>query len=544
VQRHPHLAGSPDAEHARSVAATRVAELAQRSELLFSHYEHRVRLPLPAHFQVALRPDLSAEVRFERGVLKEPKYQAFRHDAMVASFHPGHRAKWTAHELCHRLVGFAWKPGASSLFDALSAWMSELLPVALWYFFDEAGLRRCPDHQGQGPLFQSFCTHCETAALLGPVPPGRTAQRFTREGVSFVKRELLAIKRSQKLGRPVGTRHASIDLASDGMTYAKAHGPRLRAPEMERFITGFFGPNQGRHASLEALEARVLEVCDGITQGTKVRPWRATRWDWIAQDLGYRLLTVRATLDGSREKALDAIIDALATTRSAAGVTRAVEQYAAFSELSRGRRARGLPRTEDVLAVGYDLPHGFGHGFEQLASGIASACPNAVDALGRKRRATIAAFIAQDAPLRMPIGRRFAAFLAEERPGAVADLAQLEAALTHLGPQDAFSANLDPNDAAADAVQLSDGAELVALQYEVLEADPRSLSKLAPLPDRMHLCIVRNAEGDADVIELPAQAALLLEDGRAPSRAALGLSEEAITHLLALGALRPTRYRM
>jgi hypothetical protein len=55
---------------------------------------------------------------------------------------------------------------------------------------------------------------------------------------------------------------------------------------------------------------------------------------------------------------------------------------------------------------------------------------------------------------------------------------------------------------------------------------------------------VRNAEGDADVIELPAQAALLLEDGRAPSRAALGLSEEAITHLLALGALRPTRYRM
>src|SRR5690349_7338010 len=149
MRRPLHVPGSPSPEHQRSRAAQRVAQLAVKSSLFFTNFEHRARVTLPATWlpEGATEPPLS----FQGGVLAEPKYQAFRHDLLIASFHPGHRAQWTAHELCHALVGFAYRPGAPLLFHALGAWLAELLPVALWYFFDEAGLRKCERHEGQGP---------------------------------------------------------------------------------------------------------------------------------------------------------------------------------------------------------------------------------------------------------------------------------------------------------------------------------------------------------------------------------------------------------
>ena len=234
--------GSPASEHMRSNAALRVATLARQSDLFFAHYEHRRRLSGSAQWGEDGGEDRGEWVG---GILPEPKYQAFRHDLLIASFHPGHRAKWTGHELCHALVGFAYQPGAPLLFHALGAWLAELLPVALWYFFDEAGLRKCPRHLGQGPLFQEHCGDCELVALEGRDKPTRQASKFIREGQAFVKRELAAVRRSQRAGLPYGTRYATIDLASDGLAYAQAHGARLRAPEMERFVALFFGEQQG-----------------------------------------------------------------------------------------------------------------------------------------------------------------------------------------------------------------------------------------------------------------------------------------------------------
>ena len=136
--------GAPLEELERSTAARRVAELAAHSQLLMSHYEYRVALPVPDAWRPEGRPDLGEPQGWVAGVLPESKYQGFRHDRLIGSLHPGHRAKWTTHELLHGLVGFAWRPGASTLFHALAARMAEVLPVALWYFFDEAHLKRCP----------------------------------------------------------------------------------------------------------------------------------------------------------------------------------------------------------------------------------------------------------------------------------------------------------------------------------------------------------------------------------------------------------------
>ena len=150
-----------------------------------------------------------------------------------------------------------------------------------------------------------------------------------------MKRELAAIRQSQKVGLPHGTRYATIDLASDGLAYAQAHGARLRAPEMERFVALFFGEDQGHHATLEALEAGSSKS-EGLTEGTKVRPWRATRWDYAAQDVGYRLLTLRAQAEGEHGRELDKLVEGCKATH--AGGTNACDRGYQQLASDRGRK--------------------------------------------------------------------------------------------------------------------------------------------------------------------------------------------------------------
>ncbi|MFT3928179.1 MAG: hypothetical protein QM778_36965 [Myxococcales bacterium] len=519
--------------------------MATQSGLFFAHYEHRRRLPQPVQWS---NPDLPEEENggWVGGQLAEPKYQAFRHDLLIASFHPGHRAKWTAHELCHALVGFAYHPEASMLFHALGAWLAELLPVALWYFFDEAGLQKCERHRGQGPLFQGHCAACEEIALLGPAPWSKSAERFMREGRAFVKRELGAIRRAIKSGQPHGTRFATIDLASDGLAYARAHGARLRAPEMERFVAQFFGRHQGHHDSLEALENRVLEVCSALTENTKLTPWRSSRWDYAAQDVGYRLLTVRAQFEGALANELDKVIDALARRRTEAGLEQAAQGYRAL-RASLGRRAPklvGLAPVEELFAVGYELPLELGHDVEQLGEGIVSACPNTRDALGKQFAATCLAFSREDVPERSPIGRRFARFVGKTRGGPLADLATIEAAITHVGPRDQITQTLPFEEGVTDHVRLAAGAEVVRMDHDVLGISGAEARRVPRLAEPRFLGVLRSGAQDVDLLELPAAVGRALAElgGDTVARVQLGMDDAGFHELLATGLLVPERY--
>jgi hypothetical protein len=534
------IPGSPDYEHRRSPAAQAVARLGRESDLLLSHFEHRQALPTPPTWTDGAP---HSQPRFVGGVLEEPKYQAFRHDSLVGSFHPGHRAKWTAHELCHALVGFAYRPDASLFFHALAAWLAELLPVALWYFFDEAGVRRCADHQYGGPVFQRHCEACEAAAARGARRLDADDEKRIAEGRAFVDRELAAIARSRRLGRPVGTLYASIDLASDGLAYAQAHGPRLRAAEMERFVAQFFAEGQGHHKSLDSLEERVLEVCEAIVGNKGAAPWQATRWDYVAQDLGYRLLSVRATSE-AHGPVLDGIIDRLAKARSRAGVARCIREYRALHASTPARARSELVVPEALFAVGYALPERAGHALDQLAQGIASACPNGWAALGKRASECVQAFAEADAPERTPIGRRFARWFAQRENSGVADLVRLEAAITHVRARDAVAAQLDPNDAKGPEVRLANGVEVVRLSHDVaaLSASQARRAKRAKKPRA--LLVTRAGDQDVDLIELPPSAADTLElaGERGVSREKLGLLPETVDELLAARWLAPVRY--
>ena len=281
------IENAPPSELSRSPAAARIGELAAASGLFLSHFEQRWEPEWPEPWNPQGRPDLGERAGWVHGVLPETKFRTFQLDRLIGSLHPAHRAKWTAHELSHGLVGFAWKPGATPLWRATAARIAELLPVTLWYFLDEAGLQRCPDHAGGGPLFGTHCPACEDAARRGPVPADATD--WHARARAYVEAELAAVAETRRLGRPVSHRHATLVLCSDGLAYEAAHGARVESAAFHSWVERFCEEGDGWHASLDALEARVLALLDDLTGGPAAAPWTGGRERWIAQDLGWRL---------------------------------------------------------------------------------------------------------------------------------------------------------------------------------------------------------------------------------------------------------------
>ncbi len=370
-----HLAtpeGLPEAELARSPCAARVGALAAESGLFAFHYEHRAHLAPPEPWGPWEPPS------WVDGRLPEPKYAAFRHDLPVAGFHPGHRAKWSAHELCHALVGFGWRADASPLWHATAARLAELLPVVLWYFLDEVRLSRCTRHDG--PLFATFCPDCE--AVAAPRPWSAEDATHLADARRFLDRELAAIARTRRLGLPIPHVHGSLDLCSDGVAYAAAHGPRLRSTHFGRYAERFLRLGQGWFDHLDDLEARVVAVARALTEGAPLAPI-GHRALWAAQDLGWRLCA----------HAPDAPIDDLATELDLPAARAWV------------RRELPAGDADSLLAVGY----GEGRSTSLVGEGLASVCPltlELIDSAGGLHD-----FVRTDAPDRRNIGLRLADFL-------------------------------------------------------------------------------------------------------------------------------------
>ena len=338
--------------------------------------------------------------------------------------HPMHRGKWSTHELCHGLVGFAWKPQADILFHSLSARLAEILPVALWYFLDEEGLNRCPKHLGGGPLGREFCLACEAAAGH-PAPNGGQSGDWIEQGIAFVKRELAAVRESLRTGELITTPHDVVDLAADSISYALAHAPRLASEEFELFVSMFFGNTGGHHDTLESIEARVEEVLAGLTEGKPVVPYASSRWEWVGQDIGWRLLTIASECsDEIRHRLIDITAELAQYPGPESVITalRAYERVVAEYE---------MPAAVEVFSVGYDLPLGYGRSVRQMCEGVISACPGTSLLLNWRGDDLMSSFLKQDRPQRKPVGRRFTEFLESQESHELATIAGFESALLY-----------------------------------------------------------------------------------------------------------------
>lgn len=430
-----------DPAHLREAGATtagaRTFALARESGLFLGHFEHTAWVDLPDAWDPPDRPDLGEVRPWEGGVLAETKFRHFRLDRMVGSFHPAQRSAWTAHELAHKLVGWAWWPGITRLELATCARVAEALPVALWYFFDEAGRRRCAEHTEVDAWGGLYCRACDAAALEGPRPLDERDALRLADGRRFLERELAAAEASLARGRPVPTPWRRVDLCSDGLAWASAHGARLADPRSAAWLAAFVRPGEGHHGSFGALVARVREVAAAVLDGAPLARWRGTSADWALQDAAQRVTQVAALVDGDAGAALDTVLRAAAADRQ---VRTLLDGYAAVAEDFE------LPEAHDVFAVGYALPGVALPAPSGLHQAAASGFPHAVRLLGAGAAAAVEAFRAEDGWERRPFVRRFEASLRRRgvAPGVQA-IAALEAALADAPPADLGALALAPD---------------------------------------------------------------------------------------------------
>ncbi len=542
--RRPH---GPIQDYIRGPAAALVGMHAADQGLFLFHFEHREALVLPPAFVAPGFEEQATPPEWRDGVLPEAKYQSFRHDLTVGSFHPGHRSKWTTHELCHALVGFGWKPNASQLFHATACRLAELLPVVLYYFLDEVRLRRCPDHAGGGALFREFCPVCEDLAQAGVRPWNAQDDRALLHARDYLDAELAAVARTRRTGRPVAHRWGSLDLCTDGLAYAAAHGTRLRSAAFHRFAERFLVDDGGYCSTLDALEERVVAVTRAISEGAPLAPMAESaeqgRWRWTVQDIAWRMLWACEDVSPDAARAGRALVDALAASDWDADAVCAARQGWEAAEDS------GLPLAEQVFAVGYALPDDPGASLHQVHAGLQTAAPLTLELFEDVDVDPVPAFASDDALVRRPLGDRFADWVADHHPG-VADLTRYEAALRH-GSAGGYSAVLGEGTgplgwevgvrvlhAQTDPVALFEAVTDGAIQGGLVDG---ALILQTPEGQRLEssptvLAIRRSADGNVAIVEVDKPTDECLRSGNIVE------DEETLEALRSLGMVAPSAW--
>ncbi len=500
----------------RSLAARSVGRMAAASGLFAAHFEHRLELPLPEWWCV---PDADLgpypwqpDGGWRGGSLHETKFRSFRLDRRIASFHPAHSAKWGAHELCHGLVGFGWKPGASMLWLATAARLAELVPVALWYFFDEAGLSRCPRHAGQGALFGPACPACERSALRMPGrSEGPDVERWQRRGREFVEAEIDAAWQTLKSGVPVSHRYGTLDLCTDGLAYARAHHPVLTDPIFAAWTERFCSQERGWHTDLDGLVARVRDMVTALSGDGDAAPLIGHSATWAAQDLGWRLLALRAEIDGAPAEALETMVDRLATAADRAdlaeGMAVIASVLASYEDLF---EEVVLPPPADLFAVGYPLPGGYGSAVSQLTEGLVHTLPLTCARLGDDLSSVVEVFAKEDPWVRVGIGDRFADWAARHLSGVVADQAALEAAVMHVSAPDPSMWALRGEPRSHTTWSCARHARPVVLHHDV-GTDPEDPGTGSRLEEPACIAVVRDLDGTRELVALEPEALAWLQ---------------------------------
>jgi hypothetical protein len=547
--RNFQITNAPDFELFRSPAAQAIGDLASKSSLFLTHFEYKNHLSIPLQWLPEHRPDLDGDIKWANGQLKEHKYLHFRYDQPLGSFHPGHRSKWTAHELCHALVGFAWNPTMSPLTHSLVARTAELLPVALWYFFDEVQLKRCDIHEGMGMLFQDYCRDCERLAR-SPRSFDEQDQKMLENGIKFVKDELSAVAKSRRFSKPISHIYASLDLSSDALAYVSMHQQRMEDPFFRAFIERFHGPHTGMWQDLDELEDRVLGLCSMLTGGLPPNPLTVNRSQLIAQDVAWRFYTIAAQCEDEEAIVeLEGLIDTLADHAEA--LPEVVNRYQDLYE------EWMLPEPEQMFAVGYDLGHGLNLGWDsnQAYEGIKSACPQTALVLGEEGLLDQAkAFSAWDiqSPQRVPIARRFAQFLNETAPGPLCDLVHYEAALMHPEPPDTLAISLGWIAPEGQMVSRAQGTEILHMGVDIeklidaIQVEAENGEEI-DVPERdYYLLMINQPGGERLMLEISKDAALSLErlDQQPMEEALLCIEEDELKMLKRAKAIIPCHWSL
>lgn len=359
----------PKRDFSRSYAALRVKEMAEANRSSFFHFEARKQLELPSEWLGEERP----VYHWHKGLMGESKYSAFRNDHLLASFQPAHTSKWTTHEIMHNLLGFAWAPGSSIFFHSLASRLSESLPVALYYFFDELGLKRCEKHRYSASFHGERCYECEAVAGDDLVEDFDTKNIMWQMGEEFLDREIQAVKKSMKTGYVYENIFSGLNLTTDSMYYAANQISRLNDPLFERYIDEFYRPLGLVHEDLDSLISRIELILGDLKSKSPVT-YDLNNIDQETHsrmDLAYRILVMAKHVEGT--EVYDPLCEIVFNQLKSEGeLQSAMEAYESLCE------AYELIPPHDMFSVGYELNDKYGFSTGQLEDGLLSQFPHSI----------------------------------------------------------------------------------------------------------------------------------------------------------------------
>lgn len=413
---------------------------------------------------------------WDAGTLRTGKYQGFLQDEPLAVYNPMHMAKWTPHEMLHRICGTMGGQGVSRWAHYLGARLNELVPVVLWYGLDE--VLRGEDASGfdrarasaRPWVADTECVWWQTEGSQGAEATGRSVQ-WLRHGLAHFGREWDALQRERDGEGRVSVPWDGLDASSDALAYVRRHGDRLTERATLRLHERLPRDVSRLYREVSALADRVESVLDGLLFGTvevdaaQAASRRDARvlWDWLQRGAQQGWTVFRpwfplldeacVAMQGAWEGAAPLALEAWWTRLQAA--------------------ARGSIGLELALRNGCSWAHPAAVDRETLGFGVSSLAPRLWDGLPRAGRASVLDALLEGLPR------------AGRRPMA----AQLPAAVDSLGHAGASSLlSLELVVAACrpvvdDPVALHEAAEAWDLPGAVLVARPgwQALSFAGPV---------------------------------------------------------------
>ncbi len=438
--------GADPRDYHRSTVAKRIFSLAGDNQLIFAHYEYRWPIPVPESWISERDRHSQGEVHWKNGVLSELKYQSFRHDSVVCNFHPGQSSKWGAHELCHKLVGYAWKKDGDLLFHTLAAWAAEVLPVTVYYFWDEIDCQKCSSHKDFSISPMTFCAACERFSNTTP----NKRQDLVRAGWNFLNTQLQAIEASMKSNRLVTAPFMGLDLADDAYYYSLSQYPRMNSVTYQEYMEHMVPP-QIYCSTIETFLQRIRLVAKAIMEEIPLSNYGLTRMDWMSLDVGFRALELSENMEETLQPQFLDHLSTYMTTKDISGFA------AAYAELSEEFH---LPTVEEFFGVGYNLHPNYGYHHQQVKDGIESLIPISMQQLSDVE---IQNFLQQDTSHRDFLGFRLQKYFSE-------DILQIESFVNQ--PQSFFIKDYSTKDLTkkyqwSDRVRIYKGTESIDQQLGI-----------------------------------------------------------------------------
>lgn len=268
----PEVAASPFGARAVALAANAGAALVQ----------HELRAVIAWHEELGDDDAVRDENHgvWDRGVLGIGKYQSFLQDDPLSSFNPSHMAKWTPHELLHRVGGCCWRPGMPAWELYLGARLNEIVPVVLWYGLDEIARRDSVGFVRAEWTRSPAVRPEEVAWRKDPATWPGIAERavaLVRRTLAHFEREIAAVQAELSTGRRHFASADGLDSASDATAYVVGHSARLADRAVARCLERVVAEPGDRSPYVDEYLERIEQLFDALLFGDLALEWDVAR---------------------------------------------------------------------------------------------------------------------------------------------------------------------------------------------------------------------------------------------------------------------------